>query len=208
MKILFTTTVIKRKNNDYLVAAKKLINQILEKTKHDILISTNEIDFFSDIKNNRLTVRNNIKETSKFSIGTEFNFNLKYHSFEGISDKYDYIIYLDCDIKLEKWSNDTDIMIEKVMNGYDFGADRITATLGQQINEFKKDGKCLFQHKIRQYNILEEYGDDHDIMNSTLPSEHFLIIKNDTKKIEKFYKKWEELNNHLQNIILSNFVLK
>ena len=37
-------------------------------------------------------------------------------------------------------------------------------------------------------------------MLSLLPSEHFLILKNEENKIRKFYDKWKELNDYLQSI--------
>ena len=101
MKILFTLLSIESKNNNYLISAKELIKEILLQTKHDILLSTNSVDFFSDINDERIIIRNNIDDTSKFQYNGEFNYNLKYHAFKNIPPQYDYIIYLDCDIKLE-----------------------------------------------------------------------------------------------------------
>jgi hypothetical protein len=37
-------------------------------------------------------------------------------------------------------------------------------------------------------------------MLSRLPSEHFLLLKNNTNKITKFYQKWQMLNHYLQSI--------
>jgi hypothetical protein len=132
--------------------------------------------------------------------GSEFNYNLKYNAFENISSEYDVIIYLDCDIKLDGWDNNSENYIENIFKNHDFGATRLNCSMIDSINEYKKTGRTLFSHKINSYKILEKYGDNDDIMSSLLPSEHFLIFKNDTDKIRKFYEKWKELNEYLQSI--------
>lgn len=199
MKILFTMVAIKVKNDNYLKSAKKLIKEILEKTNHDVLLSTNEVDYFSDINSEKFLIRNNIKKESKFNHGSEFNYNLKHHAFENIDSKYDFLVYLDCDIKLKKWTDFSEQFFTTIMSEYEFGADRMNCKLSTQIEELKQKGNCLFSHKIKNYDILEQYGMSDDIMESLLPSEHFLILRNEPKKVKLFQKKWEELNNYLQD---------
>ena len=94
---------IETTNKNYLLSAKNLTNEILKNTKHDVLISTNNTDYFNELNTDRCLVRNNIQSSSIFKYGGEFNYNLKHHSFINIPEKYDYIVYLDCDIKLTKW---------------------------------------------------------------------------------------------------------
>lgn len=183
----------------YLESAKRLISEILEQTSHDVLLSTNNYDFFSDIISERCKVRNNIKEDSILEYGTEFNFNLKHHAFIDIPEIYDYIIYIDCDIKLTSWTNDSDLFMTNEMVNYEFSADRLNAILIDDVKRFKTGTPCLFSHKISSYDIIERYSEDDDIMNSRLPSEHIFIIKNDKDKVIKFQEKWEELNNYLQS---------
>ena len=57
MKILFTILSIEDNSKMYLTSAKTLTQEILNQTNHDVLISTNNIDFFSDIQSNRVIVR-------------------------------------------------------------------------------------------------------------------------------------------------------
>lgn len=200
MKILFTLVSIDCGNIIYLNSAKRLVNEILQQTNHDILLSTNNLEFFNEINSERFILRNNISPTSVFKFNYEFNYNLKYHAFEGIPDSYDVIIYLDCDIKLDGWSEESENFIRNTFIENEFGATRLNCSMGGSVNEYKQTGRTLFSHKLHSYKILENYDDSDDIMFSLLPSEHFLIFKNDTDKIEKFHRKWKELNNYLQSI--------
>jgi len=200
MKILFTIVSIDSGNVMYLQSAKRLVNEILSQTQHDVLISTNNLSFFGDVSSERFILRNNIDPSCILKYGSEFNYNLKYNAFENISSAYDVIIYLDCDIKLDGWNQNSDNHIDIIFKNHDFGATRLNCSMIGSIEEYKKTGKTLFSHKINSYKILENYVDSDDIMHSLLPSEHFLIFKNDTDKMKKFYNKWKELNNHLQSI--------
>ena len=200
MKILFTLLSLDCGNLMYLQSAKRLVNEVLEQTNHDVLLSTNNLGFFNDVISERFFLRNNIDESSILMYNSEFNYNLKYHAFKDIPINYDVIIYLDCDIKLDSWSINSDNLINKCMSTYDFGATRLNCLMGDSVQEYRETGRTLFSHKLHSYKIMENYCDSDDIMNSLLPSEHFLILKNDTEKVVKFYKKWEELNNYLQSI--------
>ena len=200
MKILFTLLSIDSGNSMYLQSAKRLVNEILNQTQHDVLLSTNNLIFFEDISSNRFFIRNNINASCVLKYGSEFNYNLKYNAFENIPIDYDVIIYLDCDIKLDTWNRNSDNHIENIFKNYDFGATRLNCSMIGSVNEYRKTGRTLFSHKINSYKILEKFSDSDDIMSSLLPSEHFLIFKNDETKIRKFYDKWKELNEHLQSI--------
>lgn len=203
MKILFTTLAIDTNivgQQFYLKSAKKLASEILDKTNHDIMISTNHLSFFKDMSsNNRCIIRNNIEQNSVLSFNTEFNFNLKHHSFKDIPVYYDYIIYVDCDIKLDHWTGESDAFMDNIMSEYDYGADRLNCVLEQQIHEFQITGSALFKHKIESYEILSKYSLEDDILQARLPSEHIFILKNIPNKINKFQQKWSELNSFLQS---------
>ena len=200
MKILFTILSIDSGNVMYLQSAKRLVNEILDQTQHDVLVSTNNLNFFEDISSERFFLRDNIDDSCTLKYGSEFNYNLKYNAFDNIPSKYNIIIYLDCDIKLDGWNIESDNHIESIFKNYDFGATRLNCSMIGSVNEYRKTGRTLFSHKINSYKILEKYSDSDDIMLSLLPSEHFLIFKNSENKIKKFYEKWRELNEHLQSI--------
>jgi hypothetical protein len=200
MKILFTILSIEDDAKMYLTSAKTLTQEILNQTNHDVLISTNNIEFFSDIQSNRVIVRDNILKNSTLRYNNEFNYNLKHFAFENLPDGYDCLIYLDCDIKLDGWNNNSESYINSLITKYDFGATRLNCYLGGGIKEYKETGTTLFRHKIDSYKIREKYLESDDIMNSQLPSEHFLIFKYDKEKLNKFQERWEEMNNYLQSI--------
>jgi hypothetical protein len=200
MKILFTILSIEDDAKMYLTSAKTLTQEILNQTNHDVLISTNNVDFFSDIQSNRVIVRDNILKDSTLNYNSVFNYNLKHFAFENLPDGYDCLIYLDCDIKLEGWNNNSESYIVDIMNNYDFGATRLNCYLGKSIIELNETGRTLFSHKINSYKIRENYSQSDDIMNSQLPSEHFLIFKYETEKLKKFQERWKEMNDHLQSI--------
>ena len=200
MKILFTLLSIDSGNSMYLQSAKRLVNEILNQTQHDVLVSTNNLGFFEDVSSDRFISRDNIDPSCILKYGSEFNYNLKYNAFENIPGAYDIIIYLDCDIKLDGWNQNSDNHIEHIFKNYDFGATRLNCSMIGSVNEYRETGRTLFSHKINSYKILEKYSDTDDIMLSLLPSEHFLIFKNDADKLKHFYEKWKELNEHLQSI--------
>jgi hypothetical protein len=200
MKILFTILSIEDDAKMYLTSAKTLTQEILNQTNHDVLISTNNVEFFSDIQNNRVIVRDNILKDSILRYYSEFNYNTKHFAFENLPEGYDCLIYLDCDIKLDGWNNNSEQYINSFINKYDFGATRLNCYLGSSIKEYSETGTTLFRHKIDSYKIREKYLESDDIMNSQLPSEHFLIFKYDKDKLNKFQEKWKEMDNHLQSI--------
>jgi hypothetical protein len=199
MKILFTLIALEVEGNqNYLRSCLTLTDEILEKTNYDILISTNNVDYFNKVNSSRVFVRNNIKIDSILKYGNEFNYNLKHHAFKDIPIMYDCVIYLDCDIKLDSWKPESDELVSQVIKDYDLGADRTNCILGDEVNYLLTNKPCLFTHKINSYEILTRISKDDDLMKSQLPSEHFLILKNDPEKITKFQQKWEEMNDFLQ----------
>lgn len=199
MKILFTLLSIDCGNPMYLTASKNLINEILSQTNSDILLSTNNVEFFNDLTDSRITIRNNIDESCKLRMGSEFNYNSKYHAFKDIPEEYDFIIYLDCDIKLEGWSEESINFLENIFGNHDFGATRLNCILHDEIRYYKTNENCLFRNKIELYKILESIDESDDIMKSQLPSEHFLIFKNNPIKLKLFSEKWKEMSDHLQS---------
>lgn len=204
MRVIFTLLCIKiGDSNLYTDATARLIDEILTQSNHDILLSTNATELQEKFRNNnRVIVRDNITNTNNIlKYSSEFNYNLKYLAFENIPSNYDLIIYLDCDIKLDGWNLNSDCYLENLFmkEHYNFGATRLNCLLRNEVNQHRTAGRALFSHKIQSYKILD-YSDTDDIMLSVLPSEHFLIFKNDNIKVNQFYSKWKQLNDHLQSI--------
>ena len=206
MKILFTLLCIDANQKMYLEASKALISEILEKTKSDILLSTNSIDLLNYFNNhNRVIARDNISQTNSIlkygdQNGGEFNYNLKHFAFQDIPEIYDAIVYLDCDIKLSQWTEASEELIRKTVTDHDMGATRTNCVLRDEIGYLNNTGSALFTHKITAYKIRETYPDADQIYSAKLPSEHFLVLKNNPIKIKSFYKEWSDLNSYLQSI--------
>lgn len=203
MKILFTLLCINTGSEMYISACRSLINEILTKTNnYDILLSTNMPEAFIDLtSNDRLKIRDNISNKNNiFKYNNEFNYNLKYLCFEDIPTEYDSIIYLDCDIKLSHWTEESEKLVLKTISDYDMGATRTNCVLKDEVYYLNTTGNALFKHKILSYMIRETYPENDPIYLSQLPSEHFLIFKNNPSKIRKFFEEWSKLNSHLESL--------
>ena len=200
MKILFTFLAISTGVESYLKSSKKLISEILKNTQHDVLLTTNKVEYYNDINNSRLIVRNNIPNDSVFMYrgDVEFNYNLKYLSFKDLPEGYDVIFYIDGDMKHNFWNKDSENKLKSLIDSYDWLATRLNCVLKNEVFQYKTTGNTLFKHKINSYEVLN-WSDNDVLMESCLPSEHFLIFKYDKEKLEKFSNKWCELNSILQS---------
>lgn len=199
MKILFTLVAVLVQNDSYLFSAKSLITELLQNTEADILLSTNNEEFFSDIIDDRFIIRNNVPDDSILSYhgGAEFNYNLKYIAFKDLPEGYDVVLYVDCDIKNIFWSQQSTDKLSELISSFDFIGVRLGAVLSAEIKQYKETGTCLFRHKIISYGVLE-WPDNHPLLESCIPSEHFLVFKYNKEKLTKFVEKWEELNYIMQ----------
>lgn len=197
MIFLFTILAIQKKNGDfsYLNATKKLIENILEFTTHDILISTNCPSFFQESA--RVSVRNPITENHKLIYDNgHFNYNLKYLCFDKIPLIYDYIVYIDGDIKMIDWKEEE---ICSCISEFDFIGTRLGCRMFSELEQIETKGKSLLQHKIKSYETIIDYKKE-KINEAVFPSEHCFIIKNIDQKVQTFHDTWETLNNHMQSI--------
>jgi hypothetical protein len=131
MRKVFVLLAIDCGSGLYLKSAKNLVEEILKQTDHDIILSTNNVQYFDDIKDGRLLVRDNINKDITLSYNSEFNYNLKHYAFKDIPEHYDVVIYLDCDIKLDGWVGTSDKYIDTIMSNYNYGACRLNCLLKQ-----------------------------------------------------------------------------
>lgn len=201
MKILFTILSLKISNDLYLSAASRLTNEILSNTNCDVLINTNNPNYFSNnFKNNSRVIIQELILYDNIIVYTnpavDFNYNLKHLAFKYIPSHYDAVVYLDCDIKLDHWNDNSIKLITEIISNYDIGATRTECVLQHEVDNFDK---ALFKHKILAYKISETYQPGHKIYSAKLPSEHFLVIKNN-EKLNIFQKEWEKLDKYLQSI--------
>lgn len=183
----------------YATFAKRLIDDILQKTPYDIMVTTNEPELF-DIELNelkdRVIIRDEKLDNHRLVVGV-FNQLLKFYSIKDIDDKYDWVLYLDCDAGLTGDWNITDIETEitnHINNGYDMIATRTNAILYSELishEEMEKkhkyeiengnvnhyNPKTLFSDKFIFYNVSSTDGPK-EWFDAKLPSEHVFLIKN------------------------------
>jgi len=167
----------------------KLINNLLNVTDFDILVSTNREDLIEN--NNRVTTRNNTTNSHKITMSSRFNYNMKHVCFENVPEGYDNFVYLDCDVKFDRFNDDffNDISNTK------WKASRTSCTLDSQLKEYDLGMNCLFRHKI------DAYKDKFNLVNfkdARIPSEHIFFGKYDKKILNKFHEYWQIMNSHLQ----------
>jgi hypothetical protein len=183
----------KKGSEIYATFAKRLINDVLTKTPYDVMITTNNIDNFSDIiesNNERVIIRHEKLENHKTHVGA-FNQLLKFYSIQNIDKKYDWVLYMDCDAGLIE-----PIDIDKLENqinhwesiGHDMLALRTNATYiesEKQYSEHLENGSYhLFDPKYRFYGVRPEWR------GSCFPSEHVLLMKNN-EKLEVMCREFE-----------------
>jgi len=77
----------------------RLIDDVMNKTPFDIMITTNEIEHFKEKKlifGDRIILREEKLENHRLTVAV-FNQLLKFFSIKDIDIKYDWVLYLDCD---------------------------------------------------------------------------------------------------------------
>lgn len=199
MKTLFTVVAFSIKGLDnYLESAKKLAENIISNSPHDILITTNKKEYFKDIESSRVIVREHSDPDLKFIINSEFNYNSKYEAFINLPQGYDVIFYVDCDIKLTHWDDKTEEYLKDFFSKYDFGATRLNATFNYHYHSYKETKQDLFWHKFEGHELLNVDSND-VIFSAVFPSEHYLIFKYNKEALEKFAQEWKKLSFFLQN---------
>lgn len=198
-------------DDSFVAYTRKTVQEILEKTPYDIRLVTNQVELFKDLDSPRVILISDIPpdlllETDVPHIPSrlrkrfgakKFNCNVKHLCFKNIPKKYEYIICVDADIKLSEWDTSIEEKIDLLLERNDAAASRINFLLGDDIDVYRKTpNKSLYRHKIEAYKLLEW---EEKYENARLPSEHFLILKNISEKVNMFYEKWKLLTHTLQN---------
>jgi hypothetical protein len=169
----------------YTTFAKRLIDDVLNKTPWDVMISTNRSDLFEDITSNRVVIKQENLENHKTHVGA-FNQLLKFYAIKNINNYYDYVLYMDCDAGFTENINvgDVERMIDIwEQQNFDILALRTDATYDwaekefKETTDFKKWPKPLFNDKFLYYGVNENWR------GAKLPSEHIFLVKN-TQKLQ------------------------
>lgn len=189
----------------YTTFANRLIDNTLNKTPFDIMITTNAPNHFDKHTNNsRVIIKNEQLNDHKVFVKF-FNQMLKFFAIRDIDPKYEWVLYLDCDAG---FISDIDINILQNYlfenKEYDMFAVRTDATLNgeekivqEYLNNPDKDkiNPPIFFEKFKFYDIKDEWR------GACLPSEHILLLKNNnklsvmSKEFEKFCYIFENQKN-------------
>ena len=192
-----------------------IINDVLTFTDHSVRIVTNDLEGFLSYENDPrveilypcldgLTLE---YKSHKYASGFGgFNYNLKHLCFyKPFDEKYEVVIYSDCDQKLEGWNEEwaNESLEACFLNGYDFLAADTNRSLEYSLSNFESAGDSkninsdLFANKFIGYQI-DSSNLPSSWLSAVFPSENFFVIKNNQKKIQAFYESWSSLNDKLQ----------
>ncbi len=196
----------------YATFAKRLIDDVMKKTPYDIMVTTNEIENFTEEKEiygDRVILRSELLENHKLTVGV-FNQLLKFYSIKDIDEKYDWVMYLDCDAGLtDVWDTEeiNNYLVNEENKGFDMLATRTNAVLINELqdhelkikihqDEIDKGNKGhhnpgnLISSKFIFYEVSTENGPK-EWFNAKLPSEHVFMVKN-SKKLNRMSQRFEE----------------
>lgn len=170
----------------YWETAKKLVLTNLEHTPFDILLITDNVLYFDDIKNDRLKILYYFDLFSEKTISdSRFNMHLKRYPIQ-VASEYGYgiIFYNDCDCFINGWDNES--FLRKCEDDFDIA---FVSHANPQLGDLRKNYKH-FQDKIDN-----EFGDLYygELDNSPNPAETRVIIKNN-EKLKTFLSFWDSIS--------------
>jgi hypothetical protein len=168
----------------YTTFAKRLVDDVINKTPYDIMVSTNRPELFDSVQKSERIIINGCEMGNHKTHVAVFNQLLKFYAIKNIDSKYDWVLYLDCDAGFTS-NVDVSVIEEYIDNieleGFDMSATRTNATYEYAEQEFLETTdfdawpKPLFNNKFRFYGIHPEWK------GAKLPSEHILLLKNNDK---------------------------
>jgi len=175
---------VKKGSEIYTTYAKRLIKDVLTKTPYDIMVSTNEPEYFKEYEGaSRVIIKHEPLHYHKTHVGA-FNQLLKFYAIKSIDKKYDWVLYLDCDAGFTERVNVLEIedyITYLNSSDFDMSALRTQATYEESEKEFieTKDKVTypipLFNKKFMFYGFNDKWR------GAKLPSEHILFLKNNEK---------------------------
>jgi hypothetical protein len=192
-QITFCTVSVNNRSrkNNYILAGKTLINSVLNYSKHKILVVTNEVESFNDIKNERLILVDCASHNIVVNTGPRkaFNMNLKLHAIKHAKLlNSDYVFYMDCDGYLnENWSDDTaSRLLKKHQDLYSFDVlHNPIYRSSAPINRFLS--KKGYPHPWA--NVFFSLGYE-AVPSYMAPQETLMVYKNNSK-LQNFIERWE-----------------
>lgn len=178
-----TLSIDFKQDSKYLDICKNLIDSYLTYTDFDIVVLTDNTNFFSSIKNERLKLYdyNRLFTEPKKSYNF-FNMHLKRLPIKLTSQmNYDIIFYHDCDCYIIGWDDNS--FKQKCSEDFDVG---FISHANPQLGSLRKSYKH-FQDKIdNEFNGI--YEERFDLAPN--PAETRVLFKNN-EKLKKFIKFWD-----------------
>lgn len=178
---------------DYLEHGKIMSKSFLDNTPYDIVIVTNNTDYFSDLDSDRVKVFDYFEHFSEpITSGNKFNYHLKRQAIRmGQMLGYDIIYYNDTDCYIEGW--DSESFLKKCSQDFDVA---FVKHANPQLGGLRKTYKH-FQDKI-DLEFVGLYYDELD--ESPNPAETSVIFKNNSK-LKKFLKFWDKISKQNNNYL-------
>ena len=194
-KICVSSICIQVGQNDknYLEHGKTMTKSFLENTTYDVVIVTNNVEYFSDLNDDRVKVFNYFEHFSDpITSGNKFNYHLKRQAIRmGQMLGYDIIYYNDTDCYIEGW--DSESFLKKCSQDFDVA---FVKHAHPQLGGLRKAYKH-FQDKI-DLEFVGLYYDELD--ESPNPAETSVIFKNNSK-LKKFLKFWDKISKQNNNYL-------
>jgi hypothetical protein len=209
-EITFCTVSVNNcsKKNNYITAGKKCINSVLQYSQYKIVVITNEVESFNDIKNERLILVDCASNNIAINTGRRkaFNMNLKLHAIKHARPlNSDYVFYMDCDGFLnENWSDDITVgLLKKFQDSHSFDV------LHHPIYRSAAPTNRFFQSKGVPHpwaSVFFALGYK-KVPNYMAPQETLIVYKNNSK-LENFIERWELFESKAieLNIITTAFI--
>jgi hypothetical protein len=189
-----------------------LIEDILSKTPHKIIVTTECPDIITEKYPNNDRIILNIFDRSKYKVrlpigpnkgSSDFNFNLRYLCLEPLLEMEDGVaIFTDCDNSLEWW--DEEMVQNSISNylhqGIDFLAPRTDYKFKFFLEEYKTSETRemgILWHKYYNYDLDINPKPEWD--EAPIPAEYMLVFLQLGEKMRKFHKQWKTLHDYLCN---------
>ena len=175
----------------YYESALKMVKTNLEHTNYDILILTNNVEFFKEIDNDRLILIDYSKNFNEPIVSdNRFNMHIKRLPIKLASNlNYDVIFYNDCDCFINGWDDYS--FKEKCSEDFDVA---FVSHASPQLGGLRK-AYPHFQEKI-DLEFKDLYYDELD--ESPNPAETRVIFKNN-EKLTKFLYFWDLISKQNDN---------
>lgn len=188
----------------------RLINDVLNRTKHKIAITTELPEIIEKVYPNENRIIINKIDRSKLTVrlpigpmrgASDFNFNMRYMCLSPLLNiEKGTVIFTDCDNSLSWWDENIvqDFFAHQRSLGNEFLAPRALykwkGFLAEYLSQPKREFG-IFWHKYFNYELDKKPRPEWD--EACLPAEYLLVFLTMGDKLRKFHDTWKELHDYL-----------